>query len=229
MVYIYPMFGLQHDDYAARFVASYNLFPPRYPHQTVVVSNGRNPTSFARSLFLQIPSEWFYHDNTGWDIGAYQALARTLSCDVMLCFGQSVYFHKSGWMRRIVDAWQKRGPGYCSGTASYKIRPHLQTTGFWCPPRLIADTCPNKIISRENRYEFEHGVKNLGTLAEKQGLTPLLVTWDGEYRRDKWRTPPNIIFRGDQTNCLYWTNHSDLYMNSNYMTRMSIACEADGT
>lgn len=213
MVYIFPVFGGTHVECAARFVSSYIEHPPGYPHRTMVVSNGGEPTGIMRSIFAPLGDcEWLTHDNSGFDIGGFQAAAPHIKDDIMLCFGQWVYFHRAGWLRRMVDAWLQHGHGCYSGTASHASGPHLQTSGFWCPPWLV-EQHPHKVVSRSERYDFEHGPNALWRRAANQNLPALLVTWDGEYPLGKWRSPRNIIWRGDQSNCLYWTNHTDVYKN----------------
>ena len=51
------------------------------------------------------------------------------------------------------------------------------------------------------------------------GLPVRLVTWDGEWRPEEWRQPENILWKGDQTNCLMWCNHVDRYFEAAPDTR----------
>lgn len=214
IVFIFPVFGGVHLDYATRFVSSYLQCPPGYDHRLMVVSNGGPPSNVMRAIFAPIGKtiRWFEHDNSGFDIGGYQAAAASVDDDIMVCFGQSVYFHRAGWLKRMVDAWLQHGHGMYSGTASHASGPHLQTTGFWCPPWLILEH-PIKVQTQPERYDFEHGPNAIWRRAYNKGLPTLLVTWDGEWELGRWRLPKNIIWRGDQSNCLYWTNHSDVYRN----------------
>lgn len=226
VVYVYPMFGGVHDNYAARFAASYSLNPPGMEHKTVVVTNGGKPTGFSRMMFSELSPDFFEHDNSGWDIGAYQAVAATLDCEMMVCFGQSIYFTRPGWLFRMATEWNRRGPGFYSGSASNDIRPHLQTTGFWCIPGLLLQY--PRVTNHGQRYEFEHGGNPIWKVAQSMGLPARLVTWDGCYGPSNWRRAVNGFWNGDQSNMLYWNNHTDGY-NNDPKNQLRLRMVADGS
>jgi len=68
-----------------------------------------------------------------------------------LFLGESVYFHREGWLKRLADAWAKFGPGMYGPFGSNLLRPHLQTTAFCTSPALL-QRCP---ISTKDRYSWE--------------------------------------------------------------------------
>jgi hypothetical protein len=43
------------------------------------------------------------------------------------------------------------------------------------------------------------------------GYPVRLVTWDGDWSPRLWREPPNILWKGDQSNCLVRCNHLDRF------------------
>jgi hypothetical protein len=209
IVYVYaPAYSL---GCTYRFVDTLTSFPGGRDHNTVVVCNGGPPDDFVKELFSQVPRcSFFEHNNVGWDIGGFVALARSLKDDVMVCFGGSAYFRRAGWLVRMMDAWTKHGPGFYGCLSRYERSPHLNTTGFWCSPGLLQDY-PYPVITDGDRAEFEYGEHALWKLTLAKGLPVKLVTWDGEYDWPDWRKAPNIFRRGDQTNCLTYYKHTDIY------------------
>lgn len=210
---------------AKRFVESYKANPPEYPHRTVIVCNGDGYGDV--DLFNSIPLATFYkHSNVGWDIGGYVAASRDVKENAVLCLGSASHFKKPGWMRRFVEAWSRHGVGMYGSLASYAVRPHLNSTGFMCPPRFLR-AYPLPVASRVERYEFEHGTNSLWLTAYRAGFPVKLVTWDGEYDPENWRTPGNIYFRGDQSNCITYWSGTDKYDNASPVERVKMAKSAD--
>lgn len=217
------------EDYAARFVATYNAYPPGEEHDTLVVCNGGVLKTNIALLFSGMNARMFPRENDGgWDISAYIDSARgpCAQYDMMLCCGESIYFHRPGWLRRFVEAWRAIGPGMYGSLSSNLVRTHLNTTGFCCHPLLLADY-KKPVRCRQDRYEFEHGKDAFWRQIEKRGMPVRLVTWDGEYEPRSWRCPPNILWRGDQSNLLMWCQHTDRYVNMDNNTKAKWARGAD--
>jgi len=118
------------------------------------------------------------------------------------------------------------GPGMYGATATFEVSPHLNTTAFWCPPQLLAEY-PIRVISKYQRYDFEHGPNALWKLVAANGLPVKLVTWDGEYDWPDWRKPPNILRRGTQGNCLTWWHHVESYAKAPVADRIRMSGLAD--
>lgn len=216
------------EDYVARFVTTWHEYPPGADHDTLVIANGGPLTSTANFMLGQMGARMFVRSNEGWDIGAYLEAARSpcAGYDMMVCCGESVYFHREGWLRRLVAAWEHHGAGMYSPFSSNAVRAHMNTTAFCCAPALL-QSYPRHVSSRGDRYEFEHGEGALWRRADARGLPVYMVTFDGEYEPFRWRMPRNILWRGDQTNCLMWMNHSDGYANANPKTQAIWSRRAD--
>lgn len=213
IAYVCPTEPGEHLDLAARFVATYHAYPPGVPHSTVILSNGGYPTNEMRVLFstLGIPHDYFIHDDSGFDIGAFQALSHSKpDCDFCLYLGGPAHFKRAGWLKRMAEVWSRSGPNLYGSLTSYQITPHIVTSGFWCDPALVR-AYPKKVVTYKERSEFEHWPTSLTYLAFGLGMNPKLVTWDGEYPVQHWRTPPNIFRRGDQSNCLTYYRHTHFY------------------
>lgn len=229
IAYIVVTHGPITADYAARFVASYNLFPPESEHDTIICCNGGPPRTEICAIFSSLPSKMFPRPNDdGWDISAYVDLARgpCQDADAMLCLGESCYFHRKGWLARIVSAWNQHGPGMYGSFASNLVRPHLNTTGFVCSPKLLREY-PFAVKSKSDRYNFEHGSNSFWKYVHLRGFPVRMVTWDGCWEPRLWRYPHDILWRGTQQNCLMFCSHTERYSKAPEKTKLAWARGAD--
>lgn len=217
-------------DYAARFVSTYHDNPPGIDHATLIICNGGPLPQETGLLFEPLRPAFFPRQNDpGWDISGFMAAARgpAVGCDMLVCFGESVYFIREGWLRRLAEAWEKHGPGLYGCLASYLLRPHLVTTAFAVSPDLLL-RWPDRVFDRRSRYLFEHGPRPFWRMVQGLFNRPaMLVTWDGEWTPDQWRVPQNILFRGDQSNALVWCNHIDRYREAPEDTKRRWSSNAD--
>lgn len=197
-------------DFCSRFVGSYLVCPPGVEHDLVVVCNG-GPLPLETSLLFDPLNAVFLPrpNDGGWDISGYQETAQKIHCDMLVCLGESVYFHRPDWLLKMVNAWNEFGPGMYGFFSSFLVRAHLNTTAFVTAP-LYLQQYP-KAKDRASRYEFEHGTHSLWRTIQAQGRPAKLVTWDGVWDPIQWRLPKNILWRGTQENCLIYCNHTDRY------------------
>jgi hypothetical protein len=202
-------------DYASRFVATFKEYPPGVDTDFMVICNGGPLNTELAMIFAPLNPIFFPRRNDpGWDISAYQDAARgpCAEYDAVLWLGESNYFHREGWLKQLVEAWQKHGAGMYGPYASNAIRSHLNTTAFFCAPSLVVQY-PSRANDRQSRMDFEHGPDAIWRIADRRKMPVRMVTWDGTWEPRFWRMPQNIIWRGDQTNCLMWCNHTDGYNN----------------
>lgn len=171
---------------ARRFVESYMEHPPGVEdHEIhVAINGGVDIGEWCRKLFSPLPCRFFKHNNYGKDIGAYQTAADILECDLLVCLGAPIHFHKPGWLDRLVMAYQENGPAVYSPWGFHSPRPHLRTTAFWLPPELL-NSYPRRVSDQE-RYGFEHGGDSITLWSQQLGFEPLQVTWRGVYSMDAW-------------------------------------------
>lgn len=227
LVYIYVPGNAEYDKFTQRFVASYLKFKSGIAHRTMIVCQGRKPAGETLESLMMLPNCSFYvHNNSGWDIGAFITVSRIIPEDMMVCFGSSAYFKREGWLARMVDVWQKHGPGFYGSLASYEISPHINTSGFWCPPRLLSEY-PLRVQTKAQRYDFEFGKNALWKWCLKNGVKARLATWDGEYEWPDWRKPDNIYRRGDQSNCLAFFHHNENFERASAEKREQMSKFAD--
>lgn len=217
------------EDFCARFVSTYNSFPPQVECDLMVIANGGPLPTSTSLLFAGLNVRlWPRTNDEGYDISAYIDAARgpCADYDMMLCLGESNYFHREGWLKRLVEAWKRYGPGMYGPYATNVIRAHLQTTAFACHPAMLKDY-PRRVACKKDRYEFEHGERALWRRLNERQVPVKLVTWDGEWDPRTWRVPRNILWRGDQSNLLMWCNHSDKYAEANLTRKASWSRSAD--
>lgn len=204
IVYVFPAnLTEQYAHYAARFVASYVKNLTSVPHNTVIAVNGGRLDPEIECLFLPLPNLTFLpHDNSGYDIGAFQAVSRVSTADVIMFFGASAYIRNPQWLNRVCQSVEKYGNALYGtmgnrGVANLNVHPHVRTTGFWLPPKLL-NRYPHRITHASQRYEFEHGKTCLANWIGQQRLKTLVVTAYGEYEWAQWDIIPNGFHRGNQ-------------------------------
>jgi hypothetical protein len=190
---------------AARlFADTYMAQPPgQVDHEVVVVLNGGNGIGpYQRKSFDPLPVTFIEHNNWGRDIGAFQMAADTIPCDLLVCFGSHVHFHKAGWLDRMVRAFEDNGPTVYGAWGFHQPAPHLRTTAFWLPPDLLR-SYPVQVSDRY-RYGFEHGSNSLTLWSQKMGFEPLMVTWGEVLAMKEWHHAgcDTALFGDQHTNCL---------------------------
>lgn len=208
-VYVFPTVPGPHFDNACRFVASYNQHPAGAEHRLLVVSNGGPPSLDMRALIDQIdhPVEVLEHDNSGWDIGAFEAAAAHYPCDMMVFFGTTAYLRGPGWLKRMAEAFDRHGPACLYGSTANNgnlaigVHPHIRTTGFFLAP-LLLNVYPLRVTEPSQRYASEHGMNCLTAWFWSKSLPTFMVTWDGEYQWPSWDQIRNGYHNGDQSNII---------------------------
>jgi hypothetical protein len=192
---------------AIRFLQSYADYPAGIDHESVIVCNGSPATDETRFFFGGMPNLTFLdHDGSGYDIGGFQAAARTVPADLMVFFGSSAYLRQKNWLTMMVDAYRRHGDTlYGSmgnqGAMACGVYPHIRTTGFWLSTALM-NRYPIRITTPEQRYPFEHGATGLTTWVMQQGLQPWVTSMVGDWVLQACDTIPEGFHHGNQVNLL---------------------------
>lgn len=208
VVYVYAgAVGGTYENYTARFLNSYNSYPPGITHDTAIIFNGVTPTVALKCMFSVLPNCGYYqHDNSGYDIGAFQFAARTIPCDMMVFFGASTYFNRQGWLTRMLESYKTHGNAQYGamgnrGDMKVKVWPHIRTTAFWMHPGLMNSY--GHIVTRpEERHPFEHGRNCFTSWVSEVGLKSFVVTWNHVLEWANWDDDPNGFQRGDESSLL---------------------------
>lgn len=210
VVYLLPVAALvpQAMDYCWRFASTYLENPPGHPVHLVPVSNGGRPSSNAEGLLSMLPGflTFLEHDDSGYDIGAYQFAAQQIPCDLMVFLGTSAYLRHPNWARRVARSFADHGHGIYgamghTGAMGCNVHPHLRTTGFWLPPALM-NQYPHRVTKPEQRYPFEHGPENITQWVVNQNLGAWVVAKGRDYPLMECNDIPNGFHNGDQSNLL---------------------------
>ena len=196
--------------HASHFIDTYRAHPPGYDHHLLIVCQGGHLPPKMKAIFEPVPHELFPRTNDpGWDVSAYIDVARRYDSSLQVCLGESVYFHRKDWLKRLMECFEAHGDGMYGFLSSYLVRPHLNTTAFAVTPEHLRQyPVPH---DRAGRYSFEHGDKSLWRRIAAQGGATRLVTWDGCWEPKDWRKPKDILWRGTQENCLVGCNHVQKY------------------
>lgn len=227
MVFVHVLNDPEYDGLTRKFLDSYSKFRPGFDHETVVVFNNGKPTDADRARFSSLPKVRFLEtDNAGWDIGAFIAASKIITSKVAVYFGGTSYVQRAGWLERMLTVWAKYGPGFYGSLGTYEVSPHINTTGFWCAPEFVRKY-PHRVVTKHERYGFEHRDRALWRLVAKDGFPSLLATWDEELAWPQWRTPPNIYRRGDQSNCITYFRHSTNYALASPQVKVTMERLAD--
>jgi hypothetical protein len=187
VVYIMPLVNVsEYAPMAKRFMGTYHEHPPgKSEHEVCVVLNGEsNLVSWATDLFNGFGCRIIKHNNYGKDIGAYIAAADQIECDLMVCMGTPVHFHKPLWLDRIVSTYLQHGPAMYGPWGFQQPMPHLRTTVFWLPPELLL-AYPHRVDGR-GRYAFEHSPTSMTLWSQRQGFDPKMVTWNEVREMKDW-------------------------------------------
>lgn len=188
------------------FVDTYREFDAGYEHHLRVVWCGGEPVGPERDMYAGIAHSFSEYLGAGADIGAQQFTMREFDYDFVVNLATPVSFWKSGWLRRLVEAREKHGDGLYGPFGSWEWYPHIRTSA-WAVDRKTFLVYPQEIDTRAKTFIFEH---RGGTLEFPQltfwyaglGKPAMQVTWGGEQLPHEWRAGANIMFRGDQSECL---------------------------
>ncbi len=229
ITYITVSGGERTERYAQRFTSSWHNNPPGSDNWgLVVVANGGPPSATVSRHFDSFGASWLPRDNSGHDIAAYIDVAGKAECyDFLLCLGQSVYFHRAGWLKRLTEVCQKYGPGMYGFYSSNIVSKHLNTTAFAVSPELLRGWA-QVVDTKQKRYDFEHHpTHSFWRQVEALGRPVKLVMWDHCLDPWQWRTTENEFWRGDQSQCLMWCSHTDRFANAVKATRTRWTNNAD--
>jgi hypothetical protein len=210
IVYVYWAKHADIDRLSKRFVDTYFTRLPGEDHKTTIVCNEGQPMSERRKMFDRLPNVTYLdHDDSGWDLGAYQLAARQSTANMIAFFGTSTYFKREGWLTRMMQSFVKYGNAQYGtmghqGDLKLKVFPHIRTTAFWMAPSLL-NSYP-KVINQSGRggqrYEFEHGPDCFTTWVTKQGLKSWVITWTKDLKFGDWASDPNGYRQGNQSSLL---------------------------
>lgn len=203
-------------------------------HSVRVVFCGADAPQKIKDMYTsRLPCTFDVYTGGGSDIGACQHALKNVDADFAVCMSTPVYFWKRGWLDCLVAARQYYGDGLYGPMASYQFTPHIRTSCWGVDPKTFAKY-PYLIDTREKCCWAEHADHpgkepwQISRWYESKNMPTMMVTWNSVHAKAEWRTPPNIFRRGDQSNCLVWDQHVDVYFACHYHERLALERAADG-
>lgn len=211
-----------------RFFKTLRQFDPGTDYRLVIVdTHWSKETPFAPigEEAVELLSEWLTYTGHGCDLGSHQFVAHATDSDLMVCCSTRVYFHREGWLKRFVDAWNEKKTTLLGAMACFERAPHIRTCFYGIEPATFRKF-PHLIQSRDHTFLVETGDWNITRWVKQNGGEARMATWDGLWDMDDWRKPANIYRRGDQSNCLVWDRHTELYAKADARRKFDLECYA---
>lgn len=218
VVLIYPLpFNVfsHYGPFAKRFADTFKQFPPEHDYELIVTCHWGEPTDGIRQEFYDIKTRFYPYNQDGCQIGAQQhaAIGADMYDVFVIGFTGHAYFHRSGWLRKIIEARNRLGPGLygvCDSAEGGKL--HVRTSCYGVD-NWIFQQYPYFVQSREDCTKFECGEWCFSEWYEKfTKRAPVIVHWDsvvspGERVINGYRN-------GNQEQLLVWDRHTDLYRDA---------------
>ena len=193
--------------FTRRFVETYTAHPSGAEHQLIVGAVGQDLDESRRKLFDSLKCRFVELPADGWGITCFQKIAANLDSDFAVFCEAKTYFHRAGWLKKLVEARMSFGEGLYGGSGhSLECVPHLRTALFGCHPKALSSFRP--ITTREEAGHFEHGKDNI-TDAFKSSTHS--VMWDGVVHYPFKVITKNNFRDGNQSSLLAFDRHTDLY------------------
>lgn len=216
LVYLHIARDPNFDEFSRRFAKTYVEFPAGVEHRlTIVNCNGPERDSL-HEIFNPIATmdtRWLFYHGGGRDIGAHQEICQQLEGDFSVFCSSRVYFWKSNWLLRMAQAREEFGRGLYGAMASYENTPHIRTCFYGCDPKDFL-AYPFSVTEADDSYRFESGFGCFTDFFRHLKLPIVMVTWDDYYLLPQWRDCVNGFRDGDQSQCLVFDRHTDLYRDA---------------
>lgn len=214
--------------YVKRFARSFKDHPPGHDYELWVTCHWGERIDAVRKLFYGIKTRFFEYQDNGCDIGSTQMVSALVEpSGFVVGLATHAYFHREGWLKRLVEAREKHGPGLYGVAASNEGRPHIRTSCYG----LDADLWQHfetVINTREACTEFENGQKSITNFVQRQTLEVWQVTWDDEQGPNTWRLPDGVFRKGQQNAMLVFDRHSDIFEAASDEEKARLTKLADG-
>jgi hypothetical protein len=197
-----------------RFIESFKAFPPGADYELWAMCCWGEPINELRWDFYGIKTKFLPHYQGCDCIAVHQATAQTIDEDFLVCCSTRTYFHRAGWLKRLVDARAQYGPGLY-GAASSRETGHLHITNqLYALDAEDFRSYPWEIRGRDDAPSFEAGPRSITNhMAELH--QPCMVTyWDEILPIERALGYTNGFRNGNQEQMIAWNRHTDLWRDS---------------
>lgn len=210
---------------AERFVSTYRNFPADHPHELIVVCAKGQPPNLR--IYENLPCKFLFYDGDGFCSGAHQFASFNTDADFVVYNSARTHFWKRGWLQRLVAARTIFGDGFYGTMASNEGTPHLRTNCYCVNPEFFRQ-CTHPLIDRPASRCLESGEWSMSRRFHLEGKPSMLVTWDGVFPMESWRLPSNGFRSGNQSDCLVWDRHTEIFSRADDDERMRLEVLSNG-
>lgn len=224
--------------FAKRWVESYKEFPPGENHEVLVVFGSEDSaTKEDKAIFDGLPCRFIEYAGLGLDCGSALFAAANTDSDFVVGMTSRVYFHRAGALSRLIEARDKFGEqGLYGSVGTYERcptrpevfpNPHLRTFWYGASSDHFR-RFPYQLKSRPDVHQFECGSWSFTNWHKDHGYPVKMVTWDSYHDIPDWRNPDlkDIFRRGDQSQCLVFDKHTDLWRDASPSEKIAMSRSA---
>ena len=205
-----------------RFCETWRINPPGVDCEIIASCCNDGPNDDLRTMFHDLPVSFVHYSGEGCDLGSAQQIACAIGTGFMVNCTSRCYFHRPDWLKRLVTAREAIGPDLFGCFASHESgRLHVCTRAYSLDAQDFA-LYPVQINSRNLGVFFECGDGNLMEWFEARNKKPWVVGWSGIHERSDWFKIPNRFRNGDQSDCLVFDKHTDIYRNAEGEFKMQL-------
>lgn len=214
------------DFYVYRFVKSFKAHPPGADYELILTCNWGEPTDEIHKLFYGTKAKFIPYYGGGCQIGAQQAVASTLDEGFIIGFTTHAWFHRAGWLDRLMKVRREQGPGLYGVCPSLEGKAHLRTSCYGMDAGMWHQY-PRTVESREDCSRFECGDWCLSEwFINASGMNVPIVYWDSVQGISD--AVPNGYRDGNQEQLLVWDRHTDIYEDADDVEKKRLSDMARG-
>jgi len=199
----------------SRFVETFKQFPPGHSDYEVwAMCCLGEPTDRIKEMFWGIKTQFVPYRFHGCDIGGAQMAAKNCNPgECVIGMTSRCFFHRTGWLKRYVQAREAHGPGIYSASTSWEGgTAHCCTRAYMIDADLW-QAFPLTVATREDGQKFETGEWCVTRWLMENNQAAGQVRWDGEDSLAMSRAPHlgGIFRRGSQNEMVVWDRHTVIY------------------
>jgi hypothetical protein len=212
------------ETFTKRFIDTYTAHPAGADHELVIGVVGKDSTGNRLKAFDSFKCRFIEVSEDGWGITCFQKIAGHLDSDFAVFCEAKSYFHRAGWLKKMLEARMSFDEGLYGGSGhSLECVPHLRAALFGCHPKALTSFRP--ITTREEAGQYEHGKDNFTDTFKSRAHS---VMWDGVVHYPFNVVTKNNFRDGDQSNLLALDRHTDLYAEATEARKRILQKQSQG-
>lgn len=207
-----------------RFLQSYTEQSSGLPHKLYIIYKGFATTAaieIARTCFRDIAHEEIFTDDLGFDIGAYRASLKRMTCDTVCFLNTHSEPVSPGWLLKLAKNLALPDVGLVGASGSFEAHEgldprfppfpniHIRTNAFMLRRDLAEEVFGTQpITTKLDAYLAESGENGITRQVEAIGKAFLIVGRDGRGYTPRWWSTSRIFRQGEQRNLLVHDNET---------------------